>query len=272
MPQPAKNDGPRILLFDIETAPALVWVWNQWNTNVIATEADWYILCFAYRWYGEDETHFVSIYQDPRFRSDTTNDKFVVKRLHEVLDEADVVIAHNGDAFDIRKTNARFIYYGMDPVSPYTSIDTKKESQRYLANYSNSLKELARLHDLTRKMENEGFSLWRRCMAGNSEAWKTMETYNRTDIIALEEWYVKLIPWIGHPGKGGGVNQALWGEEGATICPKCGARDTLIKRGFHRTKVSVFQTMQCMKKRGGCGGYSRARKREPQGKGGVAVT
>ena len=54
------NGSPKILLFDIETAPALAWVWAQFDTSVIATEQDWYMLCFAYKWLDEKRTYFVS--------------------------------------------------------------------------------------------------------------------------------------------------------------------------------------------------------------------
>ena len=255
IPPPAA-DTPRILLYDIETAPALVWVWNQWKTNVISTEHDWYMLGFAYRWLGQDATGFVSIFQDPSFTADTTDDRLVADRLATLFDRADVTVAHNGDKFDRRKANARFLYWGIDPPSPYQTVDTKKEAQRYFANYSNSLNELGRLLGIGQKREHSGFNLWRRCMAGDPEAWADMEGYTVQDLDLLEGLYLRLLPWIGHPGQGQGVNVGLW-TPGEEVCPKCGCRK-LIRRGTHRTRFSEFQTFQCAE----CRGYSRARKRE----------
>ena len=254
---PPAADTPRILLYDIETAPALVWVWNQWNTNVISTEHDWYMLCFAYRWLGQNTTGFVSIYQDPTFTPDTCDDRMVAKQLALLFDQADATVAHNGDKFDRRKANARFLYWGIDPPSPYQTVDTKKESARYFANYSNALSELGRLLGIGEKQEHTGFSLWRRCMAGDPEAWRLMEEYNRQDVELLEGLYLRLLPWTGSPGLGPAVNLGLW-HAGEEMCPKCGGR-RLIRRGTHRTRFSEFQTWQCHD----CRGYSRSRRREP---------
>ena len=35
---------PKILLLDIETSPALGYVWKKWDTNVIEFKDSWYIL------------------------------------------------------------------------------------------------------------------------------------------------------------------------------------------------------------------------------------
>lgn len=256
---PPPADEPRILLYDIETAPALVWVWNQWKTNVIATERDWAILCVAYRWLGQSQTGFISVFQDTTFRPDEYDDRRVCEKLAALFDQADCTVAHNGDKFDKRKANARFLYHGIDPPSPYTTVDTKKESARYFANYSNALNELGRLLGIGKKQEHAGFSLWRRCMAGDPEAWRLMEEYNRQDLELLEGLYLRLLPWIGTPGTGGGSpNYSLWPhDETAEICPKCGSEHTE-RRGRHRTRFSVFQTVHCKN----CGGWSRRPYRE----------
>jgi hypothetical protein len=256
---PPPADEPRVLLYDIETAPALVWVWNQWQTNVIATEHDWYMLCFAYRWLGQDKTGFVSVFQDTTFKPDMADDRYVAERLAYLFDQADCTVAHNGDKFDRRKANARFLYHGIDPPSPYATVDTKKESARYFANYSNALNELGRLLGIGRKQEHRGFQLWRDCMAGNPTAWVDMEEYNRQDIELLEGLYLRMLPWFGSPGAGGGgINRALWTTDpDVDTCPKCGSHH-LEHRGRHRTRFSVFQTLHCMD----CGGWSRKPFRE----------
>ncbi len=102
-------------------------------------------------------------------------------------------------------------------------------------------------------------------MKGDANAWREMEEYNKADVVATSEVYVKLLPWIGQPGKHAAPNLGHWAR-GIMVCPKCG-HDKLIKRGFHPTPVSEFQTYQCKR----CKGYSRARKREPQLDGGVAL-
>ena len=42
----------------------------------------------------------------------------------ELIDKADIVIAHNGDKFDLRKLNTRFLFHELGTPSSYQSIDT----------------------------------------------------------------------------------------------------------------------------------------------------
>jgi len=251
------GSAPRILLYDIETAPAIGYIWSMWKTNVLGIKEDWYLLCFAWKWLGEDEVHYID-------NRGNRNDRALATQLHSLLGEADIVIAHNGDNFDQKKANTRFNFHDLGPVSPYQSVDTLKESRRYFSQMSHSLKHVPDLMGIKqRKVVGHDFSLWTDCMAGDEKAWEEMEAYTRQDVDVLEEVYLKIRPWMGTPGKASHPNLALYGEP--HVCPKCG-HDDLIKWGQHRTTVSVFQTWQCKN----CGGYSRSRKRISQA-GGQAV-
>ena len=242
---------PRILLFDIETTPALAWVWSAYKTNIIDVYKDWELLSIAWKWLGEDEIFFEK-------KGGAKTDKALAIQLHALLDEADIVVAHNGDRFDLRKANARFLYHDLGPYSPVQSIDTLKESRRYFAELKHNLTEIGKRHSLGTKTPHTGFDLWLGCMNNDPDSWALMEKYNRQDVHLLEEVYLKLRPWIGTPGKYRHPNLGQW-NPGELVCPKCG-HDKLIKRGRHRTQVSVFQTYQCKN----CGGYSRTRYRDPQ--------
>jgi hypothetical protein len=267
---PLPPAGPAILVYDIENAPALGWVWDVYQTNVIATEQDWYLLCFAWKWLGTRGTRFSSIKDDPTFQPDTTNDLWVTERLHALFNRADVVIAHNGDRFDQKKTNARFLYHRLGPASPYQSVDTLKESRRYFGDQSHKLAEIGRRHGLGDKAPTEGFALWRACMAGELKAWRRMERYNRQDVRLLESAYLLMRPFIGSPGKQAHPNLGHWDakakQEGRLVCPKCGhdRLRTLSGSDSHRTFVSEYNTVWCDLASGGCGGYSRLRVRERQ--------
>lgn len=246
--------GPAILLYDIETAPGLAWVWGAYEQNVIAFEQDWYMLSFAYKWANTDKIGFVSIFQDPEFYPDTTNDKYVAERLWLLFDRADAVVAHNGDKFDRKKSNQRFLKWGMTPPSPYQSIDTKKIATTNFSHFSNALKELGRVHELGDKEHHTGFELWRECMRGDPDFWRTMEAYNRKDVVLLEKVYNLMLPWMNGPGKQTKVNMGFW-YAGKMVCPTCG-HDHLTQKGTHRTSVLEFPTYKCDR----CGAYSRFRK------------
>jgi len=246
----------KTLIYDIETAPTLAWVWSNWQTNVIATDQDWYMLCFVYKWEGDDSIGFSSIKHSPDFEPNKQDDKWVVERLAALFDAADVIVGHNGDRFDRRKTNARIILNGIDQPSPYMTVDTKKIAAREFAFNSNSLNNLASYFEMGKKTPHTGFQMWLDCMAGDDEAWELMEEYNVQDVLLLEELYLKLRPWSGLPGKPSAPNQNHWKDDDHFGCPKCGS-DNIIERGTHRTGAAEYPTVKCLH----CRGYSKMRQK-----------
>lgn len=250
------DTGMKTLIYDIETAPTQAYVWSNWKTNVTGTIQDWYMLCFVYKWEGDDSIGFVSLPMDPSWEPQSNNDTYVVERLIALFDAADVTVAHNGDRFDRRKANARCILNNIDQPSPYTTVDTKKIAAREFAFNSNSLNNLAGYFDMGKKVQHTGFQLWLDCMAGDADGWELMHEYNVQDVLLLEELYLKLRPWSGLPGKPMAPNMNHFKENGSKSCPKCGSVN-VIERGTHRTAASEFPTVKCLE----CRGYSRLRSR-----------
>jgi len=233
-----KDKSHKALLIDLETAPNLGYCWQKWETDIISFKEDWYILSFAYKWLGEKETYVVSLPDFPLYKKDRSNDKELCKRLWELFDEAEIIIAHNGNSFDIKKSNARFIQHDLEPPTPYKTIDTKLEAKRYFRFDSNKLDDLGQYLNLGRKLMTGGFDLWLGCMAGKKEAWKKMCDYNKQDVILLERVYLKLRGWMtSHPNL-----NIINGE--LSSCPNCGS-NKLRKQGFSITRVSKRQRYQC---------------------------
>lgn len=230
---------PKILVFDIETAPNLAYVWGKYEQDVIDFENEWYVLCWCAKWLDEKKIHSSKLNDYKLFKKDKQNDYEVVKALWYLLDEADVVIAHNGDRFDIKKINARFIYHGFNPPTDYKSIDTLKVAKKHFSFNSNKLDEIGKLLDVGQKVKHAGFSTWLGCMNGNKKDWDLMLKYNKQDVKLLEKVYYKLRPWItNHP------NMNLLNN---TIrnCPNCGS-DKLQKNGFRITKTNKYQRYKCI--------------------------
>ena len=46
------NKFPKILLFDVETAPMRAYVWGRWKQNISLNEtiSEWYMLCWSAKW------------------------------------------------------------------------------------------------------------------------------------------------------------------------------------------------------------------------------
>lgn len=235
----------KILIFDIETAPDLADVWGYWNNNVGLNQVrrDGWIMSFSAKWLGSNEV----IYVENR----TQNDKNLVKRLLKLIDEADIVVAHNGKSFDMGWFRGKAAIHGLQPPSPVKIIDTLIESRRLFQFPSNKLEYLLRRFKCTPKRSHKkfpGHELWVQCMLGNDEAWAEMEEYNCIDVIGLEELYLKIRPWITtHP------NLNLYNDDEGHACPKCESTN-LKKDGTVKLVAGVYQAYKCRD----CGGWSRS--------------
>src|SRR5579885_3368369 len=174
---------PKILLFDIETAPMLAHVWDLWDQNVGLNQikSDWHILAWAAKWYG-DPPHKI-MYMDQRNVKNIADDRKILKGIWKLLNEADIVITQNGKAFDEKKLNARFIIQGFNPPSSFKHIDTRQIAKKRFAFTSNKLEYMTnKLCTKYKKLDHAkfyGFNLWSECLKGNIKAWKEMEKYNK---------------------------------------------------------------------------------------------
>lgn len=239
------EESLKILLIDIETAPNLGWTWGKWEQNVIQFERETFMLSFTAKWLHSSKFITYGLSDFPDYDKDKQSDKELCRKLWDLLDEADVVIAHNGDSFDIKKTNARFIVNGLGPPSPYRTIDTKKVAKKYFSFNSNSLNDLGELFSLGHKAPTGGFKLWLDCMEGKKEAWKKMKQYNKQDVALLEKIYLKLRAWIkNHPNIG--VNNSKHS------CHACGSSNVQ-KRGYTYCRMSKYQRIHCKD----CGSWSQ---------------
>lgn len=110
----------KILLLDIETAPKLSYVWRFWKENISAKQVKehGHIMSFAAKWLNEGEI----FYEENR----KENDKKIIQKICHYLDLADIVVAHNGEAFDLKQIRARALVHGINPPSPVKIIDSLK--------------------------------------------------------------------------------------------------------------------------------------------------
>lgn len=253
-PSGTKEGQARILILDIETAPILGNVWRLWKENVGLNQIDrdWFILSFGAKWLGEDGVR----YFDQSKAVQIENDRPLLAELWKLLNEADIVVAHNGRKFDMRKINARLIINGFKPPSPYKIVDTLEIAKASFAFTSNRLEYIAdKLNKTYRKQkhgEYPGFELWRAVLAGDKKAWAAMRTYNEYDVLSLEETYLRLRPWDRrHPN----VDIHDDGHE-EHACPICGSYHVQ-KRGFYFTNSGKYQRFLCTEET--CGAWSRSR-------------
>lgn len=252
------DTAPNILIMDIETAPLLSYLWTLYKPvfghNMMVSET--YVLSWAAKWLGSDEIMSDAICNHPQYAEAEMpfeNDKRVCRSMWELLDKADFVVAHNGDKFDIKRLNTRFLVHGMDPPSPYRSIDTLKIAKANFAFDSNRLDFILQLLTGRNKHDSGGFETWRGCMAGDMEAWENLVRYNEQDVLDLEEIYLMLRPWDKrHPSAvTHGPTRTI------PVCPICNSENLVTQVGkYWSTGVSKFPLLKCQD----CGTHVRDRK------------
>lgn len=240
----------RILFWDIETAPMIAAVWGLYNQNIQHESIlqDWYMICAAWEFLDGGGIHTTSLLDDPkRFADDVADDEHVVRAMHNVLSNADVLVAHNGDNFDLKKFNARALDHGLPPLPPIATVDTLKVARQNFKISSNRLDYLGTFLGVGNKISTPK-GLWIRSLRGDPKAIEEMVVYNKGDIDLLKAVYFKLLPYMRtHP------NRNLFTNEGSDhVCPKCGSGN-LTKQGTRiATRLGTRQQWQC----GDCGGWS----------------
>lgn len=255
MAQTGVTPGPRVLLWDIETSHNIVATFRLYGEDYIPHSnllQERYTICGCWKWLGEKTIHSVAVTDDPkRFKKNPYDDFHVVKTLHNVLSEADVIVAHNGDAYDTKFVKARAIYQKLPPLPPIRSIDTLKVAKQGFLFNSNRLDYLGQFLGVGRKKDTRT-GLWLDVLRGSASAVKEMVEYNKGDVSLLEDVFLKLRPFM--PDH---VNRELFGGT-ANECPRCGSTH-IQSRGVHRAVTQVYNRWACQ----ACGGWFRTAKAEP---------
>jgi hypothetical protein len=249
--QPRKK-SPKILIFDIENSYVEVASWgiNKQYINKSQILNDWFILSFSCKYLYDDKIYSFALTPEEAIAKD---DKRIVWQLWKFLDDCEIAITYNGNFHDIPKTNTRMIINRFPPPSPYKSIDIYQTVSRNFAFTNKSMDYVSYTLDLQRKMENEGLDLWKRCVAGDPESLKTMENYNRQDVVCLEEDYLRIRPWIkNHP------NIGLWHDSNELVCGYCGSKNIKWISNKYSTPTGLYKSFRC----DDCNGIGRSKDNE----------
>ena len=240
----------KILLLDIETAPHDVHVWGMWEQNVANVQIvePGYTLCWAAKWHGKKRVRFSSVHD--------TTPKRMIREIHALVDDADVVIHYNGDKFDMPTLNKDFLMFGLPRPSPYKSIDLYRECKQFKFP-SHKLSYVLTTLKIGEKLEHKGHRLWVECMNGRGvtekeyhSAWRVMKRYNKQDVTELEKLYDFMLGWIRrHP------NWNTYNNDGITVCVACGL-SRIQENGWYYGPTFMYKRYRC----GSCGAPLRGRR------------
>ncbi|MHC4372288.1 MAG: ribonuclease H-like domain-containing protein [Planctomycetota bacterium] len=245
----AENLRVRRLYWDIETSPNIGFFWRPgWKVtidpeNIIQERA---IICICYKWEGQKKVHSLKWDRQKPYGGD---DKKMIKDFAKVIAEADEMVAHNGDKFDMAWYNGRHLIHGLDPVPKAKTIDTYKMAARNFNLNSYKLDYLAKIL-LGEGKIHTNYDMWKKIVLNNDEAsMKKMITYCKKDVVLLERVWQKLSAYE-DPETHAAV-MATGNVRDRWMCKHCGS-DNVTKNKTRVTKAGMIQHgMQCKS----CGRY-----------------
>lgn len=241
---PASLVGRKIrrLFFDIETSPNLVLAWKigyKLTINHDSLVKERAIICIGYKWEGEKQTHVL--------RWDENQcDKAMLKEFLTVVNQADEVIGHNLDRFDVPWFKTRCLFHGLPTIPDYKTVDTLQWARRKFYFNSNRLDYIAKFLGLGGKLHT-GYDLWKDIVLKNCpKAMQKMTTYCAKDVVLLEQVWKRLslvVPQKTHVGVLAGGDR--WN------CPRDGSTNVRASKTRVTAGGTVAHQMQCLD----CGGY-----------------
>jgi DNA polymerase elongation subunit (family B) len=136
------------LFYDIETSFNVGVFWRTgYNLSIQPQDIihERAIICICYKWEGEDEIHSLTW-------SKSQSDKQMIEKFVKVLAQADEIVAHNGDRFDLKWIRTRALFHGIQFMPSPKTIDTLKWAKKYFNFNSNKLDYIAKLLKVGAKM------------------------------------------------------------------------------------------------------------------------
>ena len=209
----------RRLYFDLECSPNIGFFWTAGYKLNISTESiikERAIICICYKWEDEKETH--SVYWDSK-----QNDKKLLIEFIKVANQANELVGHNGDKFDLAWIRTRCLFHRIEMFPTYVTIDTLKVARSKFKFNSNKLNYIAQYLGIGEKIHTE-YNLWKEIVLNKCKvSMDKMIKYCIQDVILLEKVHKELnhhIPAKTHYG-------VVFGQDRGS-CPECGS-DELIQ-------------------------------------------
>lgn len=231
----------KILFWDIETSLMKGYFFSLWHKMIPIEDviSDWRILCICYAWNNEEPKRIVG------------RERTILRKFIKILNQADIIVYHNGDKFDMKRVRAKAFEHGLLPPKPFNSantVDTLKVAKKEFDFSSRKLDFIAHtILKIGQKLQTNK-KLWIDATEGCKDALERMATYCEQDVILLRDVYLRMIPYItNHP------NLSLFTDNPA--CPNCGSED-LQKNGVKKTRTGLYQEYKCKS----CGSYPRGKK------------
>jgi hypothetical protein len=231
----------RRLFIDIETSPCIGSFWRPgYNINLSHQniEVQARIITAAYKWQHEKVVHACQ-WSKPTKESFSQNDRGVVYEIVNEMNQADEIIAHYGDGFDVPWIRTRALYHGII-TGVWKTVDTKAWASRNFFLPSNKLDAIAKYLDIGTKIRTD-YDLWREITFNDCQkSLGKMVKYNKHDVELLEQVWERMRHWVPVSTHSGVYNGLT-----TYTCPECGRAPKKRQRPMVSTTGTIKHQMYC---------------------------
>lgn len=186
-----KNKPKRILYFDLETSPNIVYSWSvgyKLNISPESIISERAIICVAYKWDNEEEVHTI--------QWNKGDDKELCKQFAKIANEASIICGHNLDKYDLPFLRTRCLIHGVQLNRVVNSLDTLKMARSKFRLNSNKLDYISGFLGYEGKSQTS-FGLWKDIVMNDCPiAMKTMVDYCANDVKIQEQVHLELKKYI----------------------------------------------------------------------------
>lgn len=214
----------KVLYIDIETSPNLATVWRAGYDQNVSSESiclERQVISIQYKVSGKNKVEVLTWTMPsseeiknivkfvkgcksiPSYNKKAAefnllaaahSDKDILEKFSDILNSYPVVVAQNGDAFDIKWLKGRLLYHGLSPVSNLISVDTLKLSRKNFNLNSHSLDYKSKYLFGEGKIPTK-YDMWLKVMAGDGKVLKELcFEYGSKDVVLLEKLFERMLP------------------------------------------------------------------------------
>ncbi len=249
----AVEKGLKVGYVDIETSPILAWTYPLFKANIMhdAIELDTKITSIVTKKEGEKECK-VYEWEDARgkllkgknqelLKMFYMDDRKMLSSISADLNKFDIIIAQNGDNFDVKIIQWRLNQLNLPPLENIVTLDTLKLSRKSFRPSSHKLDYRSLVYKLGGKIKQD----MQACISvakGDAKTQVARIKYNIKDVNDLQKIFWKELNYYNFPAKILRILRQYVKLE-KNFCIKCAHRH---QRRYDITKTrSGFKCQQC---------------------------
>lgn len=194
-----------------------------------------YVLAIGYKWAHEKTAKVLTLDQYPGKKP--TDDKKLLQAFEQTFNQADIVVHHFGQYYDIPFLQTRRLIHKLKPMPLVQQVDTWRIAKKRLKFHSNRLDAILKSLGCPYQKTGLDGNIWIDASAGDRKALKYIAHHCKMDVLVLEWVYnhIKAV-WDQHPTM---VNQ-----KDLIHCSVC-IKGRMISNGIRPTKSKIYRRLSC---------------------------